>query len=195
MFETSSTAAFAVVALLTKTITTGALPVASITPTLSDIPDGALVLALHDNADHTAPNLDQLKARQEVRIRINKQLQTLKKMQVVQSLLSEQQRSLTQQHILRQSAQSQQRQLLARQQEAQQAQKRTILLDAQRSGLNQSVQRGEQSQVSRVIQRNQQEQSIKEKYPALQSYYRSLARRILRTQKDRLAAPKDPSLP
>jgi hypothetical protein len=195
MFETSTTAAIAVVAVLTKTITTGAFPGASITPTLSEFPESMFMLAQHGDVDHAPPNINQLRARQEVRIRINNQLQILKKMQVEQSLLPEQQRNLTQQHILRQNAQAQQRQLLARQQEAQQAQKRIVLQDAQRSDINQTVQRSEQPQVSRVIQRIQQEQNIKEKYPALQSYYRSLARRILRTQKDRLAAPKDPSLP
>lgn len=124
MFETLSTSAIAVVALLAKTIATGVPPVAFITTTLPDIPDGAFVLALHGGVDQDAPNSDQLKARQDVRIRIK-----------------------------------------------------------------------EQPQTSHIIQHHQQEQSIKEKYPALQSYYRSLARRILRTQKDRIAAPEDPSLP
>ena len=47
MFETLSTSAIAVVALLAKTIATGVPPVAFITTTLPDIPDGAFVLALH----------------------------------------------------------------------------------------------------------------------------------------------------
>ncbi|NQU56812.1 MAG: hypothetical protein HQ513_06220 [Rhodospirillales bacterium] len=195
MFERSNTAVFAGGVLLALSITAGTASAAPITLVLPDIREGMFLLVQHDGIDHTKPTIAQLQARQEARKRINKQLQILKKMQLEQALIMGQQRRLMEQTLKRQNTRTQQRQLKSRQQETQEVQKRTTLQDEQRSGLNQSAQRIEQTTTARTNQRNQQEQSIKGKFPALQSYYRSLARRTLRAQNDRVVAPEIPRVP
>lgn len=180
MFERPSPAVIAMAALLAD-------PVAS---TLPDIRDGAFWFVQQDGAGNANPGIAQLKARQEECKRINKQLQILKKMQVDQSLLLERQRKLVEQGLKRQTSQTRRRQLQARRQETEETQRRTILQDAQHNDRNLTARRLVQTTTSRNNRRNRQEQSIRKKYPALRSYYKSLTRRTLRAQNERMAAPE-----
>jgi len=176
-------------ALLAIAITAGAVQAGAVPPTLPDIRGGGLLLVQNDT---TPPSITQLKARQEARIRLNEQLQILKKMQIDQALLQVQQRKMMEQNLKRQTTRSRNRQIRATRQETAETQKRAVLQDELRSGQNQTVQRREEVTNNATNQRNLQEQSIKEKYPALQRYYESLARRALRAQSERVAAPKIP---
>lgn len=195
MLQSSSTFVIAMVALLAITITTNTAQSAPVTPAPTGVQDGAFVLVSHNATNHAAPTINQLKARQEVRIRLNEQLQVIKKMQAEQSQLLEQQLRQTDQHLIRQNARTRNHQLSARQHETLEVQRRTTLKDDQINAQGLSSKRLEQTASSRNIKRNLQEQDIKEKYPALLNYYKSLTRRILRTQQDRLAAPDTTSLP
>ncbi len=175
--------------LLAIAMMTGASYAGPVMPALGDI-NGAALVFVQDNT--AAPTIAQLKARQEARIRLNEQLQILKKMQIDQALLQVQQRKMMEQNLKRQTTRSRNRQIKATRQETAETQKRAILQDELRSGQNQTVQRRAEVTNNATNQRNRQEQSIKEKYLALQRYYESLARRALRAQSDRIAAPKIP---
>ena len=152
---------------------------------MTGVQTGALpIFVQHGGTNRHIPSIAQQKARQEVRIRRNNQMMILKQMQIDQLLLTQQQRRLVEQQMQRQSTQSRNQKLLSRQQEARENQKRAILKDGRISGQNQTVQRAEETVAARDNRRNRREQSVKEEYPALLRYYRSLNRQILREQND-----------
>lgn len=183
------------VALLAITITTGTTVAAAIANPLPDIRGVTLWLVQQNSASPAKPSIAKLKARQEVRKRINKQLLILKKMQIDQMQLQSQQRKLMEQSLRRQTIRSNQRRTEARQAISREAEKRAILENARRSNQNLTLQRNEQPKTVLNNQRKMQEQSIKEKYPALQSYYRSLSRSTLRAQNDRNLSSETTSRP
>lgn len=178
--------------LLAASVTTAASMAA---PIVKSAPDNRAAMFRLVQQNDAKPSIGQLKARQEARKRINKQLLILKKMQVEQLQLQVRQRKLMEQTLKRQTIRSTQRKTEARQARSRENEKRSILENARRSEQNQTAQRNEQPKTALSNQRKLQEQSIKEKYPALQSYYRSLARRTLRDQNERSPGPDSGSNP
>jgi len=126
------------------------------------------------------------RARQELRkLTIPQQIRQ-KQLQLQQRQAVRQQQELTQQRLQKQNHRVHRQRIRAQQPEAESAAKLNGLIAGQASNAERVIQGLDDPERRRTIQGKQQEQGIKEKYPALKRYYDSLHRQQLRAQQDRI---------